>query len=400
MSQSIQASEVEKLVNQSCITVLHVDDEPDFGDLVATFLEREDDCFTVETATSASEALDSIRDRPPDCIVSDYDMPGKNGIEFLQSVRDECPELPFILFTGKGSEEVASEAISAGVTDYLRKGGGSEQYEILANRIIKAFQTRQLAEKLSRQEELMRLTEVAGETGGFELDRESDTVLLTAGARRIIGRPDQHEIPLTEAVELFHPEDREDIQQTLDKAFETGEKLHETWRLRPGDGDERLLDITITPVVENGEVRKILGTGHDITEQKKRKQKLELVETLFEHAQECQFIIEVAGGEFELCQANKYYKRTVGLSPGEPVTGQTPTDLFGEAGGEEILDRYTECDETRESVTYTVEVPVPEEGTVYRTILAPVVTDDELTHIVGTARDITDNKDHEETSTA
>jgi len=134
----------------------------------------------------------------------------------------------------------------------------------------------------------------------------------------------------------------------------------------------------------------------DITERKERKQKLELVETLFAHAQECQFIIDVAGGEFELRHANEYYKWTVGLPPGEAVTGQTPTDLFGDAGGQEILDRYTECVETRESVAYTVEVPVPEDGTVYRTILTPVVTDDRVTHIVGMARDITEHKRREE----
>lgn len=65
-------------------------------------------------------------------------MPGMNGIEFLESVRAIDEDLPFILFTGKGSEEVASEAISAGVTDYLQKQSGTDQYTILANRITNA----------------------------------------------------------------------------------------------------------------------------------------------------------------------------------------------------------------------------------------------------------------------
>ncbi|PSP89924.1 HTR-like protein, partial [Halobacteriales archaeon QS_4_66_20] len=108
------------------IQILHVDDDPDFGDLVATFLERENEEFEVIQKTSAGDALDRLdRDAGVDCIISDYDMPGKNGIDFLEAVRDEFPELPFILFTGKGSEEVASDAISAGATDYLQKGGGT-----------------------------------------------------------------------------------------------------------------------------------------------------------------------------------------------------------------------------------------------------------------------------------
>jgi len=108
--------------------VLHVDDELDFADLTETFLERKTDRLVIEAATRATEGLKAIRDRLPDCVVSDYHIPGMDGLEFLQAVREECPDLPFILYTGRGSKEVASEAISAGATDYLQKGGGTEQY--------------------------------------------------------------------------------------------------------------------------------------------------------------------------------------------------------------------------------------------------------------------------------
>ncbi len=67
--------------------------------------------------------------------MSDYELPGANGIEFLETVRESYPDLPFILFTSKGSEEVASDAISAGVSDYLQKGSGTERFSLLANRI-------------------------------------------------------------------------------------------------------------------------------------------------------------------------------------------------------------------------------------------------------------------------
>lgn len=117
------------------IRVLHVEDDPSFADLTATFLEREGENLTVETAPNASQGLDRLAAEEFDCIVSDYDMPGQNGIEFLEAVRDRYPDLPFILFTGKGSEEVASDAISVGVSDYVQKKSGSECYSLLANRI-------------------------------------------------------------------------------------------------------------------------------------------------------------------------------------------------------------------------------------------------------------------------
>ncbi|SNR61559.1 response regulator, partial [Halorubrum vacuolatum] len=141
------------------IRVLHVDDDSSIADLTAAFLQREDDRFTVETATNADKGLGIIRNHPPDCVVSDYEMPGLNGIEFLQAVREQYPDLPFILYTGKGSETVASDAIAADVTDYLQKSSGSEQYELLANRIRNAVHARREAERADRQEQLMRLTE-------------------------------------------------------------------------------------------------------------------------------------------------------------------------------------------------------------------------------------------------
>ena len=65
------------------IRVLHVDDDPEFAEMVATFLEREDDRFDISTATSADEGLTRLSTYEFDCVVSDYEMPGQNGIEFL-----------------------------------------------------------------------------------------------------------------------------------------------------------------------------------------------------------------------------------------------------------------------------------------------------------------------------
>lgn len=135
------------------IDVLHVDDDPDFAELAATFLEGENDRITVETAVNATEGLARLDERQYDCIISDYDMPDRTGIELLELIRKENPDLPFILFTGKGSEEVASDAIAAGTTDYLRKGTGTEQYELLANRIqniVTQYRAQNRAAKLDR----------------------------------------------------------------------------------------------------------------------------------------------------------------------------------------------------------------------------------------------------------
>ena len=118
--------------------VLHVDDDPALLELTAEFLTRTHSDIDVHSVTDIERALEILDTEPVGCIVSDYDMPGTTGLEFLDTVRELYPDLPFILYTGKGSEEIASEAINAGVTGYLQKGG-AEQHRRLVNRVDHAL---------------------------------------------------------------------------------------------------------------------------------------------------------------------------------------------------------------------------------------------------------------------
>jgi CheY-like chemotaxis protein len=129
--------------------VLLVDDDEDFVTLAATLLEAESDRIETTTETQPQDALASVEFAAIDCVVSDYRMPEMNGIEFLETVRADHPHLPFILFTGKGDEAVAKEAISVDVNDYIVKDGSAEQYAISANRIenlVSQYRTRQQAQ--------------------------------------------------------------------------------------------------------------------------------------------------------------------------------------------------------------------------------------------------------------
>ena len=140
------------------IRVLHAEDDEDVADVACTYLRREDSRIRVESVADAREGLDRLADDGIDCVVSDYDMPGMNGIEFLEAVRQRYTDLPFILHTGKGSEEVASDAIAAGVTDYLQKEMGTSQCAVLANRIANAVEknrTRRRVAELDRTRALV-----------------------------------------------------------------------------------------------------------------------------------------------------------------------------------------------------------------------------------------------------
>ncbi|GAA0657144.1 PAS domain-containing protein [Salarchaeum japonicum] len=116
------------------IRVLLVDDDEATVELSTRFLERELDDVTITGVSDPSEVRDHIQEREYDCIVSDYDMPESNGLDLLHSLRADDCQVPFVLFTGKGNEEIASRAISAGVDEYLQKDG-ADVYPVLANKI-------------------------------------------------------------------------------------------------------------------------------------------------------------------------------------------------------------------------------------------------------------------------
>ncbi|UPV76388.1 response regulator (plasmid) [Halorussus limi] len=127
--------------------VLHVEDNDFFASVTADVLS-DDYGMSVHTVGSAREGLERLDAEEFDCIVSDYEMPGMDGLEFLDAVRESYPDVPFVLLTGGGNERIASEAVSAGVTDYLQKGEGKDQFAVLANRIENAV-TRRRAERLA-----------------------------------------------------------------------------------------------------------------------------------------------------------------------------------------------------------------------------------------------------------
>ena len=170
------------------VYILHVDDEPDFAEMVVDFLKRETDRFDIETATSATEGRERLAENDFDCIVSDYDMPGQNGIEFLESVREDYPDLPFILYTGKGGEEVASAAISAGVTDYLPKGAGPDQYAILANRIRNAVAEYRERRTLEQSERRLRRVYEQITYAFFTVNSNWEYTYINEESTRLVGR--------------------------------------------------------------------------------------------------------------------------------------------------------------------------------------------------------------------
>ena len=131
--------------------VLCVDDEEFLLDLCRIFLERSG-TLKVDTAISAFDGLEKLKDKEYDTIISDYEMPGMNGIEFLKTIRASDKSIPFIMFTGRGREEVVIEALNNGADFYLQKGGDPKaQFAELKSKVDHAIKQKE-AETLLREE--------------------------------------------------------------------------------------------------------------------------------------------------------------------------------------------------------------------------------------------------------
>ncbi|MFD1587361.1 PAS domain S-box protein [Halorientalis brevis] len=378
--------------DEPTISVLCVDDERDVVDLTGAFLERESDRITTRTVTNVRDALERLDAEPIDCVVSDYQMPGTDGLAFLDVVRDDYDDLPFVLFTGQGSEEIASEAISRGVTDYLQKEPGTDQYAVLANRIENVV-VRHRAE--SRFESFLN----SAPYGIVISDAEGHIHQVNEHLNEQFGY--ERDQLLGEPIEVLLPERyRDEHARHRGRYVASPERRpmgadFDLWGRRT-DGSEFPVEITLSPIDLDSDLE-VVASVHDVTVQREREEQFELAETLFENAQDALFIIDVdeAADEFRLERVSPAYEAHAGLSNDE-IQGRSLRDVFGDEEGEAILRRYRECVDRREPLEYEERLSVPEAGTYWETRIAPVVIDGCVEQLVGATRNVTERKKREQ----
>jgi len=316
-------------LGEDSIDVLHVDDDPSLVDVAATFLEREEPRLDVETETEPAAALDRVVDGDVDCVVSDYDMPRMDGLELFEAVREERPDLPFVLFTGKGNEAVAGEAVSAGVTDYLQKTTDTEQYGLLANRITNAVDQHRTERTLDAERRRFRLLFERLPQPVVEIDLDGDTPVVQRvnhafedvfgyASDEIVGEsldeyivPDEHETEATEMTRRVRSES---------PGFTT-----EVTR-RTADGDRRF-------ILQNAAYEDASGgfaIYTDVTDRRRREREMERQNTrlsaLFENFPEPTIAYAYEDGSPHFVEVNEAFTEVFGYDESTAV-GQHIDDL-------------------------------------------------------------------------
>ncbi|NLV11905.1 hybrid sensor histidine kinase/response regulator [Haloarcula argentinensis] len=260
------------------ISVLHVDDDPDLGDLVAVHLEQTNDDLSVCTERSATDGLERLSEQAFDCVVSDHDMPGMDGLEFLKVVRKEYEELPFILFTGKGNEEIASDAISAGVTEYLQKGVGTDQYAVLANRIERAVGERRAKTALEESERMLStlISNLPGMVYRARNEPDWPMEFVSDGAAELVG----YSSAALESGDvswgaLIKESETERLWETVQTCIAADEPFEVSYQIETADGETRWMWERGRVVGTDDDGVEILeGFITDVTAREERERKL------------------------------------------------------------------------------------------------------------------------------
>lgn len=395
------------------ITVVHVESDPASAETVAVNLAQEDERLAVHPVKSASEGEQLLAESAVDCIISGYELPDTTGIDFLRSVRKEYPALPFVLYTAAGSERVAADAISAGVTDYVPKADESERFAALANRLTAAVEQRQPAresreaeqrEQAVRQSVLRAQQEavidgilVVGENG--EIVTYNDRfVEMWDIADEIVEMSDE-QAALEQAQEVVaDPESfSEGVQHLYDNPMERSRDEVELT-------DGRVFERYSAPVTgDDGIHYGRLWTYRDITERKQRERELERYETILQSIDDIAFVVD---DQQIVRYVNETLERQFDI-PSEQIVGRPIEALSSEflADNETpgrlqtAIEQVFNTDPTAENdAAKRVELALalPDGTYTFEYNLSPVIEDGETTEVVVVVRDVTMRKQREQ----
>ncbi|MFZ0005415.1 MAG: PAS domain S-box protein [Methanoregula sp.] len=252
------------------IRVLCVDDESAFLDISSLFLERSGD-FQVKTAQSASDAIKLLETEHFDAIISDYQMPGMDGIQFLVEVRNRFGPIPFILFTGRGREEVVILAVDKGADSYVQKGGETKsQFAELAHKIRMAIKRRTAENRKEESQEILKTVIAEAKEGIIAYNRDLRITLWNRFMEELTGL-NAADVQGKITFELFPFIEQAANDELMKKALTgiTTESADFEFSI-PSTGKKGWVKSIYTPNYDaQGTIAGVIGIIRDVTERKR-----------------------------------------------------------------------------------------------------------------------------------
>lgn len=284
------------------IQILLVGEKADPPAAVRTALETEVGRVVVETASTVSDGMERLAEGAFDCVVSGYELPRGDGIEFLEAVREAHPGLPFVLYTSNGDEYVASDAIAAGVTEYVPRERGSTEYSELVESVAGAVEAS--SRPVDSGNHLHRDDEILKAVPGcvVELDSDGQFIYANQRAEDVLGL-ERSEVtnrtfndPAWQIRDLSGnpiPDEELPYRQVWDSE-EPLDGYHHA--IQWPDGSRTVLSVSGVPMFDdNGEIESVVFSLNDVTEQKRRERELQRFQQIVEHLDDVATIIDPDG---------------------------------------------------------------------------------------------------------
>jgi len=289
------------------LNVLIVDDEPFISDLIARRIRKEAPHFSIAVVESGTECLEYLNSNHVDCILSDYQMPGMDGMELLVALRLRGDTIPFIFITAQGNEELAREAFKNGAYDYFTKESGFAHFARITNSVEQGVRRHKAEisklkteDALRRSEERMFKAQRMAHVGNWELDIQNNRLYWSDEIYRIYGRDPESFVPTFEAVgKAMHPDDLEPFLDAVKAMVARRIPLDMDYRLIRPDGTVRTVH-TLGEATYDQEGRPVseAGTLQDVTERKRTEESLRLFRELLDRTNDAIFVNDPRTGLF------------------------------------------------------------------------------------------------------
>ena len=339
------------------IRVLHVDDELALLKVAKQCLELQG-LFHVDTADSVEEALNKLKEKDYDVVVSDYQMSGKDGLEFLKQLREKGNDIPFLILTGKSREEVAIRALNLGADGYLDKTGDSGTvYCKLAHAIRQAVDRRSAQiESLRREAKLGAILQASPEAITIT-DPDGNIIECNQVAVGMHGCQSKKDLVGKNAFGLIAEKDREKAVQNLKKTLEQGSTKNVEYTFLTKDGREFSAELSASVVRDaSGKPEYFVAITRDITERKESEEALretkDYLDNLLNYANAP---VIVWDNEQKISLFNNAFEALTGYKKGS-MLGRSIDVLFPPLQKTEILQTIERA--TRGEKWQSVEVPI------------------------------------------
>jgi len=277
---AIKATDLANANKKSFIRVLHVDDDPSILEVSKDIMLHMNSNLEFGSACSVADAFKKLATGNYDIVVSDYEMPQKNGLDFLKELKQQKNEIPFILFTGKGREEVAIKALNLGADGYFNKQGSTETvYGELSHAIFSLVEKKKTKEALTQSE--LRWTTTLTSIGDAVIatDTSGKVTFMNTEAEKLTGWNSRQALqkPVKKVYNIINEQTRLDVDDLVELVLKKRViiRLISRTLLVRKDRSEVAIDDSAAPIRDKeGNITGVVLIFRDITQNRKAEDEL------------------------------------------------------------------------------------------------------------------------------